>query len=256
MGRLAVAALGAALLLTGCGERSEPIASAPVTYPLSAGTVTLEAAPASVRGSDAMAPLLDELGAAQGEGDAELYLRWEVDSEAGAPPGAAVYVARADTLDDVVAAIGQIGLLLGRPERARAIISGIQSTRERVRKAITGREPVRVFVDLGFYATAGERTLIGDMIREAGGANVAGVTPEPGPFPLRQLAEANPQVYVLTSSSRTRADDLRSNRRTRGIAAVANNRIVVVADEWLQPGPRVGEGLLALTRALHGEDVP
>ena len=58
---------------------------------------------------------------------------------------------------------------------------------------------------------------------------------------------------MISSDSRTTADDLRRNPRTRTISAVREGRIVVVPAEQLQPGPETGDGVRSLARALHGD---
>jgi iron complex transport system substrate-binding protein len=255
MGRVTAAAL-AALALAGCGERREPVDEAPVSYPLTvAGVVVPEPPDGGVEGSDTMVALIEALGASDNVIAPDVRIAWATD-EPLPPDPLPTYVGPADTVDDVVRGIGEVGVFVGRPAEARKLIDRIVAARERVRAAVAGRSRVPVFVDLGFYATAGDRTLIGDLVREAGGENVAGATPEPGPFPLKLLAERDPEVYVISSASRTRPEDLRKNHlrknpRTKNIAAVREGRIVVVPNEALLPGPRIGQGLLAIAQALH-----
>jgi ABC-type Fe3+-hydroxamate transport system substrate-binding protein len=253
MGRVGLAALAAALLASGCGERPEPVDEAAVSYPVTVGGKTFAEPPEGVAVAEesSMPELLEELRFA-GRGETDVFLAWASERGAAtAETAARGYVAADATVREVVRSIAEIGLILDRTARAREVIQRINAQRTRVRTAVEGRTRVRVFVDLGFYATAGERTLIGDLIRAAGGDNVAGATPEPGPFPLRLLAERDPEVYVISSDSRTLPDDLRKNPRTRGMTAVREGRIVAVPGESLVPGPRIGEGLLAIARALH-----
>jgi iron complex transport system substrate-binding protein len=244
MGRVAAALAAAALLATGCGERAEPT-----------GAVELDQ-PRGIKAQDrAMAELIDALRATGGEGPV-VVLAWSSDPEGATvverrKPGDRGLVAPADTIEQVMASIGRIGLLVGRPLEARRLVEQIERQRERVRARVAGRPPVGVFVDVGFFATAGDRTLIGDLLREAGGENVAGPTPEPGPFPLRQLREADPDVYLYTSDSKTTREILRANEQASRLRAVREGRVVEIPSELLQPGARIGEGLEALARALH-----
>ena len=164
---------------------------------------------------------------------------------------APVYVAPGDSLREVELAITELGLLAGKPVAARRIVGGIETRRRRVARRLAGRRPVRVFVDVGFFTTVGDATLIGDLIREARGRNVAGRRAAPGPLDLDQLARLDPQVYVATSDSGTTLRDLRANRKTRRMQAVRTRRFGVVRDEYLQPDPLVGRGLEELARILH-----
>lgn len=168
-----------------------------------------------------------------------------------AAAGAAVYIAADGSYEDVERSFSQLGLLLGRPLAARRHVESLQSRRRTVAARLRARPPVRVFVDQGFFVTVSSRSLIGDLIRIAGGENVAGATPEPGPFDLRALARRNPDVYLATSESQTTLADLRASRETRRLKAVRTGRFGIVPSALLQPGPRLGAGLVAIARLLH-----
>jgi iron complex transport system substrate-binding protein len=108
-----------------------------------------------------------------------------------------------------------------------------------------------VFVDTGFFTTVSDQSLVGDLIREARGRNVAGQQEDAGPVELRELAELNPRVYIATSDSGTTLRDLRRKAGTRKLPAVRRGRFAIVDAALLEPGPRVGDGLVAIARALH-----
>lgn len=252
MGRVALLA-AAVLLFAGCGERAEPVDRAAVVYPVQVRATYLDFPPKTVAGVGRMAALLAALRAPAKDDEPDLVAAWasEQGADAAEKAGHHGFVAPDDTLEQVEASISDLALLLGDPLRARPLVDRIERARREVARRVRGLASVEVFVDLGFFSTAGERTLIGDMIREAGGTDVAGATPEPGPFDLRQLALEDPDVYVISSNSRTTIADLRSDPRTRNLRAVRDGRVVLVPAETLAPGPRVGEGLEALARALH-----
>jgi iron complex transport system substrate-binding protein len=235
-----------AAFLTGCGERREPLAD----VPLPRATAVQAADPA-------MARLVDALGLRQARkqgGPGTVVLAWASDGETAADARRGNgYVGADDTVAQVESSIADIALRLGVPLRGRELVAAIERDRQDARGRVRGLRPTTVFVDLGFFATAGERTLVGDLIRQAGGTNVAGATPEPGPFDLRALRAADPDLYVISSESRTTAQFLRQNPRTRTLRAVRAGRVVLVPAAALAPGPRVGDGLVALARALHPE---
>lgn len=165
--------------------------------------------------------------------------------------GASLYVAPEASVRDVERAISDLGLLVGEPIAARRLVGRIEASRQAVEDRLASARPVDVFVDTGFFTTVSDRSLVGDLIRLARGKNVAGPTPEPGPFDLRELARLDPQVYLATSDSDTSLRALRRNDRTRRLRAVRTGRFRLVPATVLQPGPRVGTGLQAIARALH-----
>ena len=168
-----------------------------------------------------------------------------------AATGAPVYVAPDRSLRDVERSFSELGLLLGRPLAARRVVDAIEGTRERVARAIAGRRRVSVFVDTGFFVTVSDRTLLGDLIRLAGGRNVAGDAVDPGPFDLRKLARLDPDLYLATSDSGTSLADLRRQRLTRKLSAVRAGRFEIVPVELVQPGRRIARGLALLAHLLH-----
>ena len=104
-------------------------------------------------------------------------------------------------------------------------------------------KPVTVFVDTGFFTTVGDRSLLGDMIRQAGGTNVAGASPETGPFDLGRSRKLDPDVYLATSDSGTTLAEL---RREPGDAEARGGQEPAASASCRsgssQPGPRVGDG--------------
>lgn len=172
-------------------------------------------------------------------------------SRAASATGAAVYAAAARSVRDVERIVSQLGLIAGAPVEARRLVRRIQAKRRLVARRIAGRPRVTVFVDLGFFTTAPNHSLIGDLVREAGGDNVAADTPSGVPVDLRQLLALDPEVYVTVSDSGTTLASLRRHRQVRRLRAVRSGRVVTIDASLVQPGPRIGQGLVELARALH-----
>jgi ABC-type Fe3+-hydroxamate transport system substrate-binding protein len=164
---------------------------------------------------------------------------------------AAVYVEPGESLDGVERGIDDIGLLAGRPVAARHLSAAIARTRKRVAAQLSGYRQVSVFVDLGSFGTVGSRTLLGDLVSEARGKDIAGPAPEQGPFPLRQLVKENPDVYLTTSDSGTTLASLKRNRSTKRLQAVRKGRFGILAARLTVPGPSVGSALVDIAKILH-----
>jgi iron complex transport system substrate-binding protein len=164
---------------------------------------------------------------------------------------AAVYVQPDTSLEDVERSIDDIGLLTGRPVAARKLSAAIARKQQRVAARLSGFPVVPTFVDLGDFATVGSRTLLGDLVTEARGKDVAGPSPEQGPFPLGRLARLDPHAYVATADSGTSLKRLRADPHTKRLTAVRSGRFGVVRDSLLQPGPQVGTALEQIARILH-----
>jgi ABC-type Fe3+-hydroxamate transport system substrate-binding protein len=284
MGRVARVALAAALLLAvaACGERSEPTGPGSALYPVTvaspsggkplvirrpakriaviapsvqriivdlgagrqiAGTPIAENGSVTIPELRALRP--DLIVASSATGDQDLA------QAARAARGVPVYVAPDDSISGVEQTITQLGLITGRPADAARLVREIEEKRALVHKRLAGTPGVSVFVDTGFFTTASNQSLIGDLLREAHVRNVAGDSPQLGPFNPRDLARLDPRYYLATSDSGTTLAQLRKNPKTRKLPAVRAGRFVIVEADLLAPGPTIGLGLVKLAHLLH-----
>jgi ABC-type Fe3+-hydroxamate transport system substrate-binding protein len=255
----AAIAIAAPLLLTGCGQRTEPTGAKVDLYPVtvqqpSGPPIVLTEEPDSVaaltpQAATLLSSILDRTVEPQrSAGNAELVV---ITPESLIERTPRVYVAPDESISDVERALTELGLLLDRPIRARQLVAGIESKRKLVRRKLRGIEPVTVFVDTGFYTTVSTNTLVGNLIEEAGGKNIAGHAPQPGPFPVRTLVRLDPDYYLATSDSGTKLEDLSRDPRTRKLKAVREGHFAILASKVVQPGGEVGDELLAIARYLH-----
>jgi ABC-type Fe3+-hydroxamate transport system substrate-binding protein len=176
-------------------------------------------------------------------------------ARARAATHAAVYVEPSSAVDEVVGAIGDIGLLTGRPLEARRLTAAIESRRRKVGGELAGVPFVRVFVDTGGFSTVPARSLLGDLVHEAHGRSVGGASPEQGPFPLKRLRALDPDVYLATTDSAVTLRELRAERATRRLRAVRAGRFGIVPPPEVLAGPEIAAALAQIARILHPDAV-
>jgi iron complex transport system substrate-binding protein len=165
---------------------------------------------------------------------------------------APVYIQPAASLRNVQQGAVDLGFLVGEAASARRLVGRIQQAAVRIEEKLAGTQPVSVFVDTGFFITVSDRSLLGDLVKRAKGASVAGASPGPGPYPLADLRQADPKVFLATSDSDTTIAELRKDPLTAGIQAVRRKRFVIVPAALVtRAGPRIAAGLEAIARALH-----
>jgi iron complex transport system substrate-binding protein len=168
---------------------------------------------------------------------------------------AAVYVQPAASVKNVEEGAVDLGFLIGEPAKARQLVGRIERKVGSVQKRLAGAQPVSVFVDTGFFITVPERSLLGDLVKRAMGESVAGASPGPGPYPLSNLRQANPDVFLATSDSDASLQSLKANPVTASLKAVKDKRVVVLPAALVnRAGPRVGGALEAIARALHPDE--
>lgn len=172
-------------------------------------------------------------------------------SRAASLTHAEVYVAPGDSIRQVERAITQLGLLTGDPVAARRLVRHIEQQRRRVAARLARQPDVTVFVDTGLFTTVSDQSVIGDVIREAHGRNVAGAAAESGPIDLADLLRLDPDVYLATSDTDLTLADLRRSPQARKLRAVKEERFVSANADLLEPGPAIGEGLAEVARLLH-----
>jgi iron complex transport system substrate-binding protein len=270
------------LLLAGaaCGERSEPVGATAPLYPLTiqAGgeTTILKQEPKRIVVlSRPYARVLTALGAGDrlvgrnlgGQTGPTLVngivaakpdlivAATETDAadlqRASRRTHAPVYVAPDSSIAEVEGAINDLGLMTGTPVQARQAVAAIQRQQAAIEAKVQGVKPVKVFVDTGFFGTVGDNSLLGDVVRRAGGANVAGANPESGPFDLSALARLKPEAYIATSDSGTTLKKLRRNPKTKNLPAVRSGRFYTIDTRLTQPSLRLGQALATIARLLH-----
>ncbi len=111
---------------------------------------------------------------------------------------------------------------------------------------------VRVFIDRGFFYTIPPGGLAADLVRLAGGSNVASSVAPGRPMRPRSLRRAAPQVYLAVVGSGTTLAGLRRSPATRSLPAVRHGRFALIARQVISDdGPRAVDSLETLARALH-----
>lgn len=278
---LALCALVLALGATACGERAEPTGPNLPLFPVTvkrtgASPIVLQqqpkrvaaVTPAAIRVVAALEaaarghrPILLDLSSEVDIGDLRhfkpnlIVASTEADprdlEQAARATKAPVYTLPQDSIRDVLGGLTDLGALLGRELEARQLDSDIAAKVQFVRMRVASEKKVSVFVDTGLFVTVPANSLVGDLVGQAGGESVAGAEPGPTPFDLSRLRRLNPDFYLATSDSGTSLRDLRKSPSTRTLKAVREGHFGIVRSSLLEPGPQLGDGLVAVARFLH-----
>jgi len=163
--------------------------------------------------------------------------------------GLNVYVSRADSLEGIFADITALGRVLERAKEADALVA---SLRARVGTAPASLVSCAMIVWPSPLVVAGPGSHVGDLLRAAGCANVAGDASQPYPtYSTERLVKKAPQVlFVGTHAEGT--PPLASIDALTSIPAVRDHRVYLVDGDLLfRPGPRVVDGIEKL-RGLLG----
>lgn len=179
-----------------------------------------------------------------------------------------VFVDDPQTIDQVIASIRKLGKLTGHTFTADSLAEDIQRRLDSVEKrvaSVRSEKRLRVFVGSPLnteHWTPGPGTFTNDLIRRAGGHNVADdLKPRTwGVYSMEQIVAKNPDALVTSAESAaspesTRQRLLKKAETTIGwkqLRAIQDGRIVVLPGDWLfRPGPRLILGVEALSKALY-----
>ncbi len=167
------------------------------------------------------------------------------------------------SIDEVLAAITLIGEITGKEMEASGLVAEM---RNRI-KAVTdktdslpqGQKP-RVFYLVWHdpLMTAGSGTIHDEIIRKAGGINIARDLKEWADISLEAVIRANPQVMIASVSHGTGEDltfhFIQTESRLEDSDARRNDRVYGVDGNLIsRPGPRIVDGLEKFAEFIHPE---
>ncbi|QSX08374.1 ABC transporter substrate-binding protein [Alkalibacter rhizosphaerae] len=171
-----------------------------------------------------------------------------------------IVLADSQTVDQIEENILLMGKVLDLNEEAAAVNEEIEAERTAVKAALGDVEPKRVFVDLGYYYSAGAGSFIDSIIvEELGAINIA--ADGEGEWPQiseEVIVEKDPEVYIRNvtmggGEAEPMADSL------QGITAVVENQVVNVEtgspdnDIMTRAGARVGQTIRFYAEAIYPE---
>jgi iron complex transport system substrate-binding protein len=173
--------------------------------------------------------------------------------------GFMTYVIFPKNFNDILQSIADIGQIVNREKETRGIIGGMRKRSQRVIELTKDLPRPKVFVQIGDapVVTVGKGSFADDLIRLAGGENIAGKEKEVYPrFGMEEILKRSPEVIVI-SSMNPKGDyqkTLQEWTRWKTIPAVKNGRIYLIDSDLIdRPSPRIIDGLEELARVLHPE---
>ena len=175
--------------------------------------------------------------------------------------GIDTYFPETESFAQIAEMLVGMGARLGRPVPAAAVVGRIAQQRDAVAaatKAIAKPRAV-MFFDVAPIVVAGPGGFPDEMMHLAG---VTNLITEGGAYPtigLERLLALDPEVLLDGATAGAEGPSpLAAKRDTAGwtsLRAFAGGRVHTVSSTVLRPGPRVGDGLVELARAIHGSAI-
>ncbi|MFH0810758.1 MAG: helical backbone metal receptor [Pseudomonadota bacterium] len=173
--------------------------------------------------------------------------------------GVEVRVSDPHTVEQAVASLANVARWCGAPGAERRLAAQLAARLAAVRRAVAGRHRPRVLLQLGCGSlyTAGAGSLQDDLIREAGGRNVAGCLA--GPYlrlSLELLLALRPEVILIVVEDPEAFAAERRRWLALPLPAARGGAIYAVPLDPLQrPGPRLLDGLELTASLLHHQAI-
>jgi iron complex transport system substrate-binding protein len=170
--------------------------------------------------------------------------------------GIPVLVIYAPDLRTAFADIELIGRAVARPDEARRLTDGLRSAFAQVETAVRGLARPRVFYEIdatnGYFGPAPDYFGV-EMIRSAGGDPLTSGTPGVFQIPEERIVAFDPEVILLGDAAYgVSPEQVAARPAWAGLTAVRRGAIRPVDDVIItRPGPRLGDGLVSLARAIH-----
>ncbi len=171
--------------------------------------------------------------------------------------GIATFFPPTQSLAEIEAMLVGLGRRAGLEAGGRQAADRIEAESQRVAKALGARPPERALFVFGIrpVVVAGPGSFPDEMLRRAGGVNV--VTGTQTRFPtlgIEHVLALDPD-WVIDATGGVMREGASLSRDLPGwseVRAVKIGHVITITDDRvLRPGPRVGEGLIVLAKALH-----
>jgi len=178
--------------------------------------------------------------------------------------GVPIFVYSHAELADVTVTIRALGDRVGASDRAAALIGDIERRITAVRQRTAGQPRPRTLIVFGresgtlrgIYASGGYG-FVHDMVTAAGGDNVFADVKQESVQATTELILARRPEVILELRAEPLDPGMEKKERAvwntlASVPAVRNGRVHIITDRrTVIPGPRVGEGVEVLERALH-----
>ena len=173
--------------------------------------------------------------------------------------GLIVYTVSTKNIDDLLTTIKDIGSVTGKRKEGEALAERVEDEIDAVKKRLIGVKKKTVFCIIGIEPIigAGANTLIGDIIKVAGGVNIIGEdAPDYPVVNLEGLYVKNPEVILISSMG---SEEVSKNSNpvldkfSKTGAAKKGAVFMVDSDVLCRPSYRIIDAIKDVAKKIHPE---
>lgn len=174
--------------------------------------------------------------------------------------GIDVLLVNPETQELLLEMIRMVGAATNTRETAESLIAFLQKQEADLGQILAGADTPSVYLagNSSLLSTAGDAMYQSDMIRLAGGSNVAGDIQDAywAQIDYEQLLSWNPEYIILASSAQYTVEDVLGDPNLADCSAVINGNVYQIpcdAESWDSPVPGSILGAFWLAGILHPE---
>lgn len=172
--------------------------------------------------------------------------------------GVQCFFVKPKKLDDIIATMKTLAMITGKEETAKKTLLKMQTRVAQVDKtvkAIPREDRPKVFyaLDQANLWTTGKKTFIDDLIKRAGGINIAGNKKGWYQYNLEALILHQPEVIIVVRGEKQKEKEVLANwQKYQTLRAVREKRIYTLDGDILsRPGPRAVDALEKFVKCFH-----
>ena len=174
--------------------------------------------------------------------------------------GISVIVTEAESFEAIYKSIELIGKITGTDAKAYEIVAGMKNKVAEIETKTKDKKKPTVFyvVWTDPLTTAGSKTFINDVIKAAGGINVAEKVESWAKYSAEELVKDNPEILVAALHSTDKGmakEDLSKNQIFSKLECVKQGKVYVMSDDNVisRPGPRIVQAIEEMYNAFYEE---
>ncbi len=173
----------------------------------------------------------------------------------------------AETVNDAISVIKQVGKITDRENKAQRIVTDMYLQLAEIKDLVDSKlkdcSRPKVFYEIWNQPlyTAGKNTFINDIINIAGGINIGAEAKGEWPqFSLEKLLLENPDIYISSPHSaphKVTVESIKNRDNYKSLAAIKKDRVYIVNQDIIsRASPRIVKGLKEIVKAIFPDLAP
>jgi iron complex transport system substrate-binding protein len=173
--------------------------------------------------------------------------------------GIPVYSADPHNVDDVLASMKRLSIVLGAEDAGAAIDGKLRERLAAIHAKLSGTAPKQVLFVVWTepLQSIGRKTFIADVLTDAGANSIVDSQQDWPKYSIEEAVRLQPEYLVFASGHsenvKNDVDALAQRPGWSALHAIKQRKIAIVSDAINRPGPRIVDAIEELARQLHPE---